>query len=78
MVSSASFATRLTISESQYQFNNFATRMGWPTEDPLACLRNKTRKEIQACNTFNLPLTYAANHLIYQWLPVIDGKLILD
>lgn len=78
IISSASYATKLTVAESQYQFNNLATRMGCAVSDPLVCLRNKTTREIQSKNTFNLPLPYAANPPLYQWLPVIDGEMIPD
>ncbi|KAM5527194.1 triacylglycerol lipase [Fusarium oxysporum f. sp. phaseoli] len=77
-ISSSSFATHLTIAESQYQYNNLATRLGCTSSDSLACLRNKTTAEIQEVNTFNLPLPYAANPPLYQWLPVIDNEYIPD
>lgn len=78
IISSASFATLLTIEESQYQFDNLATRLGCTVDDTLECLRNKTTVEIQEVNTFNLPLPHAANPPLYQWLPVIDGEYIPD
>lgn len=77
-INSASFSTLLTIEESQYQYNNFATRLGCVEVDSLACLRNKTTKEIQEVNTFNLPLPGGARPPLYQWQPVIDGEYIPD
>ncbi|VUC30274.1 unnamed protein product [Clonostachys rosea] len=77
-LSSASYATILTIEESQYQFNNLAIRLGCTVKDSLACLRNKTAVEIQKVNTYNLPLPGAAKPPLYQWLPVLDNEFIPD
>jgi carboxylesterase type B len=75
--SSPSFATTLTVAQSQYQYNNLATRLGCTGRDSLACLRNKTADEIQEKN-FNIPLPGAANPPKYQWLPSIDGDFVTD
>uniref|UniRef100_A0A8H7TVS9 Carboxylic ester hydrolase n=1 Tax=Bionectria ochroleuca TaxID=29856 RepID=A0A8H7TVS9_BIOOC len=77
-LASASYATILTIDESQYQYNNLAIRLGCTVKDSLACLRNKTAVQIQKVNTYNLPLPRAAKPPLYQWLPVLDNEFIPD
>jgi carboxylesterase type B len=72
---SISFATVLTVEESQYQYDNFAIAAGCAGPNSLACLRSKTAAELQAANTGS---TYpgAPAPPIYPWNPVIDGDLI--
>ncbi|EXJ88813.1 cholinesterase [Capronia epimyces CBS 606.96] len=71
---SVSFATMLTIEESQYQYDTFATRLGC-TEDTLDCLRSKSATELQAHN-HNIPYPGAQNPPLFMWNPVIDHDLI--
>jgi carboxylesterase type B len=52
--------------------------MGCTGRNTLNCLRSKTTRELQERNTFNLPLPYAADAPLYQWLPVIDNEFIPD
>ncbi|KAF2965742.1 hypothetical protein GQX73_g7824 [Xylaria multiplex] len=72
---SISFATVLTVKESQYQYDNFAIAAGCAGSDSLACLRNKTAAELQAANKGS-PYPGAPSSPIYPWNPVIDGDLI--
>lgn len=74
---SPSFATTLTQSESQYQYTQFATRLGCVGKDSLSCLRKKTAVEIQEQN-FNIPLPGGANAPKYQWLPSLDNEFVSD
>lgn len=74
---SPSFATTLTIPESQYLYRHFATRLGCVGSDSLACLRNKTARELQEQN-FNIPLPLAANPPNYMYVPCIDGEYLPD
>ncbi|KAI6781657.1 Pyrethroid hydrolase-like protein [Emericellopsis cladophorae] len=74
---SASMAGLLTVKESQYQYNNLATRLGCTGKDSLECLRNKTALEIQEEN-FNIPLPGGSKPPAYQWLPVLDYDFIND
>lgn len=74
---SPSFATTLTVSESQYQYNQFATRLGCVGKQSLSCLRKKTAVEIQEQN-FNIPLPGGANPPNYQWLPTLDNDIVSD
>lgn len=77
IASSPSFASTLTIAQSQYQYKQFATRLGCAVKDSLACLRGKTATEIQEQN-FNIPLPGGAKPPLYQWLPVLDFDFISD
>lgn len=73
-----SFATVLTVQESQYQFDNLTLRLGCvDTSNVLPCLRNKTAVEIQNVN-YNVPYPGAAAPPIYMYNPVIDGDFIMD
>lgn len=80
---SVSFATMLTIEESQYQYDTFAARVGCASaskdfhraEDTLACLRSKSATELQAHNQ-NLPYPGAEHPPLFMWNPVIDHDLI--
>lgn len=74
---SPSFATTLTIPESQYLYRHFATRLGCVGFDTLACLRSKTALEIQEQN-INIPLPLAANSPNYLYVPSIDGEYLTD
>ncbi|KAK3382748.1 Alpha/Beta hydrolase protein [Lasiosphaeria ovina] len=74
---SVSFATALTVKESQYQFDNFVTRLGCEGSDPLACLRSKSSKKLQAQN-LNIPYPGSANKPLYMWNPVIDNDLLSE
>ncbi|KAL6866461.1 hypothetical protein ACO1O0_002572 [Amphichorda felina] len=76
MAQSASFAATLTVEESQYQFNQFAIRLGCTT-DTMRCLRRKTADQIQEVN-INIPLPGGASPPLYQWLPVLDYDFITD
>lgn len=44
---SVSFATVLTVNQSQYQYDNFALKAGCAGTNSLACLRSKTAKQLQ-------------------------------
>lgn len=77
IASSPSFAQTLTVKQAQYQYNQFATRLGCAVKDSLACLRNKTAEEVQTQN-FNIPLPGGAKPPLYQWLPVLDFDFITD
>ncbi|KAI1112871.1 vacuolar triacylglycerol lipase [Nemania sp. NC0429] len=72
---SISFATVLTVKESQYQYDNFAIAAGCAGSDSLACLRSKTAAELQAVNKGS-PYPGAPSTPIYPWNPVLDGDLI--
>ncbi|EXV06735.1 carboxylesterase/lipase domain protein [Metarhizium robertsii] len=74
---SPSFATTLTVAESQYLYRHFATRLGCVGADSLACLRNKTARELQEQN-FNIPLPGAANPPNYLYVPCLDGEYLTD
>ncbi|KUI74433.1 Cholinesterase [Cytospora mali] len=74
---SVSFATVLTIGESQYQYDNLALRLGCVgnTSQTLACLRSKSAVEIQNVN-YNIPFPRDADPPLYMYNPVIDGDLV--
>jgi carboxylesterase type B len=73
---SQSFATVLTVDESQYQYDNFVIRTGCVgASDTLSCLRSKTAEELQAVN-FNTPYPGAQAPPLYMWNPVIDNDFI--
>ncbi|KAI8631886.1 vacuolar triacylglycerol lipase [Xylariaceae sp. FL1651] len=74
---SVSFATVLTVEESQYQYDNFATAAGCAGSQSLACLRSKTAAELQAANK-GIPYPGSPSPPLYPWNPVIDGSLIQD
>ncbi|KAI3392679.1 hypothetical protein diail_5319 [Diaporthe ilicicola] len=76
---SVSFATVLTVEESQYQYENLALRLGCvgSYNASLACLRSKTAVEIQDVN-YNIPYPGAAYQPLYMYNPVIDGDLIRE
>lgn len=72
-----SFATVFTVEESLYQYNNFAIRLGCAGEDPLACIRSKSAKELQEVNQ-NIASPGGSAAPLYMWDPVVDGDLIQD
>ncbi|KAI1121756.1 vacuolar triacylglycerol lipase [Nemania abortiva] len=74
---SVSFATVLTVAESQYQYDNFAIAAGCTGNASLACLRSKTAAELQAANKGSA-YPGAPSAPIYPWNPVIDGDLITN
>ncbi|KAI1076013.1 alpha/beta-hydrolase [Whalleya microplaca] len=74
---SVSFATVLTVEESQYQYDNFTARLGCTGDDSLACLRSKTAEELQEQN-INMPYPGLTQAPLYTWNPVIDNDLIDD
>ncbi|KAH9905988.1 alpha/beta-hydrolase [Xylariomycetidae sp. FL2044] len=74
---SVSFATVLTVKESQYLYDNFAIRLGCVGKDSLACLKSKSATELQAMN-MGIPYPGSAGTPVYTWNPVLDGSLISD
>ncbi|KAH8845603.1 hypothetical protein MCOR27_004543 [Pyricularia oryzae] len=72
-----SFATVLTVEESQYQYDNFAILAGCAVADSLACLRSKNTTELQAANK---PSAYpgASEAPLYMWNPVVDGDMLTE
>lgn len=74
---SPSFASTLTVKQSQYQYRQFATRLGCAGKSHLDCLRKKTAEQLQEEN-FAIPLPGGASPPNYMWLPVIDGEFISD
>lgn len=76
---SVSFATVLTVEESQYQYDNLALRLGCTgsTNETLACLRSMSAVELQDAN-YNIPYPGAAAAPRYMYNPVIDGDFIQE
>lgn len=76
---SVSFATVLTVEESQYQYDSLATRLGCTgsTNETLACLRSKPAVQLQDAN-YNIPYPGAEAAPRYMYNPVIDGDLIRE
>ncbi|KAK3335830.1 Alpha/Beta hydrolase protein [Cercophora scortea] len=74
---SVSFATILTVEESQYQYDNFAIRLGCAGNDSLACLRSKSAYELQSLN-FNMPYPGSRSSPIFMFNPVLDKDFISD
>ncbi|KIW11479.1 hypothetical protein PV08_10779 [Exophiala spinifera] len=77
---SVSFATILTIDESQYQLDALAKRLKCPTgtnsgKDTLICLRSKSSAELQQHN-HNIPYPGNRQSPLFMWNPVLDGALI--
>ncbi|KAF4120899.1 Carboxylesterase type B [Geosmithia morbida] len=77
IIQSGSFASMLTIEQSQYQYDNLTSRLGCAGSDSLSCLRGKTARELQEQN-FNIPLPGGDNPPLYQWLPAIDNDFVTD
>ncbi|KAL6870408.1 Alpha/Beta hydrolase protein [Trichoderma novae-zelandiae] len=74
---SPSFATTLSVAQSQYMYTQFATRVGCVGGDSLACMRKKTAVELQTSN-FNIPLPGASKPPNYMWLPTLDDEFVQD
>ncbi|KAK8132655.1 hypothetical protein PG999_000828 [Apiospora kogelbergensis] len=80
---SISFATVLTVEQSQYQYDNFTRRLGcahgnnWNFTSSLACLRSKSAAELQTQN-HNIPYPGASGPPLFMWNPVVDGDLLRD
>ncbi|KAK7985173.1 cholinesterase [Apiospora saccharicola] len=80
---SISFATVLTVEQSQYQYNNFTQRLGCAKgqnrtfTSSLACLRSKSAAQLQAQNR-NIPYPGASGPPLFMWNPVVDGDLLRD
>lgn len=74
---SPSFATTLTVEQSQYQYNHLVARLGCAGPDSLACLRATPAEDIQN-NNDNIPLPGGAQAPVYMWQPVIDDDFISD
>lgn len=79
---SVSFATILTVEESQYQYDNFVQHVGCAgsttstsNANTLSCLRSKSAKELQAQNR-NIPYPGSQNAPLFMWNPVLDDDLI--
>jgi cholinesterase len=75
---SVSFATVLTVDEAQFQYDNFAIRLGCAGANSLECLRSKSAEELQDQNLDIVPYPGATNPPLWLWNPVIDGDLIQD
>ena len=76
---SVSFPTVLTVNESQYQFNNFAGKLGCTGAgaDAISCLRSKSTAELQEQNQYiAYPYPGVTGPPVYMWNPVVDGDLI--
>lgn len=77
---SVSFATVLTKTESQYQYDHFTRAVGCDDSDvskSLECLRGKSAAELQAQN-FNIPYPGQKNPPLYMFNPTLDGDVITD
>lgn len=72
---SVSFATVLTVAESQYQYDNLAIAAGCAGNSSLACLRSMTAAQLQAVNKGSA-YPGAPSAPIYPWNPVVDGTLV--
>lgn len=73
---SVSFSTILTVKESQYIYDGFATRAGCATRDSLHCLRSKSAQELQKANVNAQPFPGSQHPQLFAWNPVIDGDFI--
>lgn len=75
---SQSFATVMTVEESQYQYDNLVIRTGcFQDEDTLGCLRQQNASLIQKVN-FNTPSPGAQIAPLYMYGPVLDGDFVQD
>lgn len=77
---SVSFATVLTVAESQYQYDNLAQAVGCTDTDitkSLRCLRGKDASVIQQHN-YNIPFPGEASPPLYMFNPTIDGDFLTD
>lgn len=75
---SQSFATILTVAESQFMYDNLVIRAGCvSSENTLACLRNRTPDELQAVN-FNTPFPGNQDPPLYMYGPSLDYDFIKE
>jgi len=77
---SLSFATLLTTSQSQYQWDNFTKAVGCSNTNAgtaLTCLRGKSAAAIEAQN-FNIPFPGQTSPPLYMFQPTIDGDIVTD
>lgn len=77
---SVSFATILTPTESEYQYNALAKSLGCPQyqhSESLDCLRNKTAEEIEAHNS-NSPYPGQRRAPLFMFNPVLDNDMVTD
>ena len=82
---SVSFATVLTVDESQYQYDTLVRRLGCAAETnsedstmkdySLSCLRTKSAAELQIFNQ-NIPYPSARSPPVYMWNPVLDHDIV--
>jgi carboxylesterase type B len=73
---SVSFAPILSVSQSQYQYDNLVKLAGCSgTSSTLACLRSKSAAELQTVNR-NVPYPGVAHPPLFMWNPVLDGELV--
>lgn len=77
---SVSFATMLTVDESQYQYDNLAKRLNCAantqsTDDTLTCMRSKSTTQLQLVNK-NIPYPGAKNPPLFMYNPVVDNDLV--
>jgi carboxylesterase type B len=75
---SQSFATILTVAESQFAYNNLTLRTGCASSaDSLACLRSLDIDSLQQQN-FNEPFPGATIPPLYMYAPTLDGEIVAD
>lgn len=75
---SQAFPNQLTISEAQYQYDNFVNRVGCSGKtDTLQCMRSMSTERLQV-NQGNIPYPGQSNNPLYMWSAVIDGDFIVD
>jgi carboxylesterase type B len=75
---SQSFATMLTLNQSQFAYNNLVIRTGCASEtNTLACLRGLEMEALQRGNV-NTPFPNAQGAPLYLYGPVVDGDLVPD
>ncbi|EED16023.1 triacylglycerol lipase, putative [Talaromyces stipitatus ATCC 10500] len=73
---SQSFGPQLTVSESQFQFDNLTERTGCARHDhPLSCLQNLDIDTLQRHNTF-IPYPSGVHPPLYPYGPTIDNNLV--
>ncbi|GMF68279.1 unnamed protein product [Aspergillus oryzae] len=75
---SQSFATMLSLKQSQFAYNNLVIRTGCASDaDTLECLRGLDAEILQREN-INTPLPHAQQAPLYLYGPVVDGDLVSD
>jgi cholinesterase len=75
---SQSFATQLTIDESQYQYDYIVNATNCSTAtNTLSCLRAVSADDIQRVNK-NIPFPNSPGAPAYMYQPVIDGTFVPD